>query len=193
MMALLLAGALVLGACAEPPADDAADDTGAEPVASEVMEDVTEPEATEADAGESADDEEMAEMPEGCLASMEEVIDVLSEQVEAKSGSIGNAAKAPLEVTSEMIYGAWEINAVEVTNAEGEQEVAVWATKVLPPGEWSAAADAGEPLAFTVNEVAMSMSDYDAINEDVVGREVTMEDPAVAEAMDCLAQMESDG
>jgi hypothetical protein len=189
--ALLMAGALLIGgvaACAESPAD--APEGGASDTEATAPETSPEEPTLAAQVPEATEAED--EMPEGCMATTAEVLDVLAVQVTDAEGQVDGSAKAPLEV-DEMIYGAWDVNAVAVTNKDGEQEVAVWVTKVLPPGEWSSAAGGSEPLAYAVNEVASAHAPYDMVTDDLFGRAVTMDDPEIMAAMDCLAEMESDG
>jgi hypothetical protein len=189
----MMAGALMLGAlaaCAESPADapeGGSSDTEETAPGSAEMEPTLVAQVPEATVGEPE-----AEAPEGCMATTAEVLDVLAAQVTEAGGEVGASAKAPLDV-DEMIYGAWDMNAVAVTNKDGEQEVALWVTKVLPPGEWSSAAGGSEPLAFAVNEVASAHAPYDTVTEDLFGRMVTIDDPETVAAMDCLAMMESGG
>jgi hypothetical protein len=121
---------------------------------------------------------------DGCKPSADEVLESLTTEVAAAGGTVNATATQLLDV-EEMIYGTWEVNAVSVTTSEGTEEVAVWVTKVVPPGQWSSSAAEGS-LAYSVNDVAAELSTYEMATADVFGREVTTDDAEVMAAMACL-------
>lgn len=171
-----------LAACAEPAAEDApavdgstapalavaTEMTPAEPVA--IATEVTPPEDRVADAN-------------GCRPSSQEVLDSLMTETAAAGATIGASASQLLDV-DEMIYGTWEVNAVEVTTTNG-QEVALWVTKVLPPGQWSSSASK-ESLGFSMNAVAAEVSSFGMPTEKDFGRLLSADDPDAMAAMACL-------
>jgi hypothetical protein len=176
---LLVALLVVFGgltACAESPADEPA------PPESAAIGPTEAPAAAEAATEVASDDRPMD--ANGCRPSAAEVLESLTAETGAAGATINQTATQLLDV-SDMIYGTWEVNAVSVTTQDGVEEVAVWVTKVVPPGQWSSSAAEGA-LAYAVNDVAVELSSFEMADADTFGRPVTVEDPDVMAAMACL-------